>query len=258
MNMLFQEKQASLDRNKAIILAALDYQLAKHTGTLVCDDIDFIANHYKQQKLQTEKYYEERQLNKLEQKLTSLTENLISQVALFTLYLKQTTGYEIDLVADLRTRVEEIILKNEIRSPKDYQDVCKMLSFYGQTGIEDERVTVLNKLINLPVVTVNQKASGKDPFVENLYLEATSPDGSKKLRVEKSGKEENALTYIVIYLSSVSSGFYDVMGHHPDIKAYWKDNHTIVVKTKREYKGSTKTKKIESNGEITNIEYIES
>jgi len=132
-----------------------------------------------------------------------------------------------------------------------------MLNFYRQVGTEDETVSLLRKLIDFSVIKGKQKVSVKDPFIDNLYGEAMSPDGLRKLRVEKSGKEENALTYIVINLNHVSGSFFSVRGHHPDIKAYWKDNYNIVVETKKNYNAMQKIERIESRKAIIQIEYLE-
>lgn len=253
-----QEKQEELDRYRAIMLATLDYHLGQHAGQFVCDGVDFIADYYQQQKLQTEKYYQQRRLDRLKQRLISLTESMRNQLDFnFATYIKEKTNFDIDIFENLHKRVDKILSQNKIGSPKDYRDLSIMCRFCELTKTDLHKVDQIKSLMQLPVITTKRRTNYKDPFIENHYSEATSPDGTKKLAVEKSGKEENALTYIVIYLNGVSSGFYDVRGHHPDIKVCWKDNNSIVVETKQEYTGATKTKKIESKGDIINIEYIE-
>ena len=256
--MIREMKQAALDRNRAIILATLDYHLALHAGAFVCDGVDSIADYYKQQKLQTEKYYKQRRLDRLEQRLFSLTESMRNRIDLdFGTYIKEKTGFNVDIFNELRVRVDQILLLNKIGSQKDYMDLSTMVRFYQLTGTEPEKIDRIKNIMQLPMITAKRHVTYKNPFIENRYSEAISSDGMRRLAVEKSGKEENALTYITIYLNDVSSGFYDVRGHHPDIKAYWKDNYSIAVETKKEYIGSTKTRIIESRDEIITIEYIE-
>ncbi len=238
----------------------MDYHLAQHAGTFVCDGVDFIADYYEQQKLQTEKYYKQRRLDRLQQRFRSLTENLQSRIDLkFENYIKERTGYNIDLFETLQNRVENIIKQNDIRNPKEYQDVSTMRHFYQQILAEPGKIEILNHLLaEFHKRTITVYTSKEINYFPHRFSEATSPDGKQKLTVEKSGKEENALTYIAINLKSgVSSGFYDVRGHHPNINAFWKDDYNIVVETKKEYLSFRKIRKIESQGEIINIEYIE-
>jgi hypothetical protein len=63
------------------------------------------------------------------------------------------------------------------------------------------------------------------------------------LIVAKGGTDENsALTYVAINFKQASGGIYAVRGVNLDIRAYWKDNSTIVIEPKKDYVVSTKCK----------------
>ncbi len=222
--------------------------------------VDFIADYYEQQKLQTEKYYKQRRLDTLQQRFRSLTEGLQFRIDLeFSNYIKKTTGYDVNIFETLQNRVENIIKQNDIRNQKEYQDVSTLSRFYHQVLAEQGKIEILDHLLaEFHKRTITKYTSREINHYPNRFSEASSPDGKQKLAVEKSGKEENALTYIAIYLKNgVSSGFYDVRGHHPNITAFWKDDCNIIVETKKEYLSFRKIRKIESQGEIINIEYME-
>lgn len=90
-----------------------------------------------------------------------------------------------------------------------------------------------------------------------LLVEEIAPNGTDKLHIQFSGKGEHAITYVVILLANGSGNIYSARGEKLPIKAYWKDNHTVVIETKKAYDSCTKVKQISSYGEVIKIEYIE-
>ena len=68
-----EQKQSELNRHRAIILVTLDYLLQRLGGSIVHDQFDPVTEYYQQQKIQTEKYYKQRRLDRLQQRLASLT-----------------------------------------------------------------------------------------------------------------------------------------------------------------------------------------
>jgi hypothetical protein len=91
-----------------------------------------------------------------------------------------------------------------------------------------------------------------------LLEEETAPNKTNKLQLQFSGKGENALTYVVILLENAGSGtIYCARGEKLPIKAYWKDNHTVIIETKSTYQYHDKCQQVRSYGEVFKIEYIE-
>jgi len=125
-----EQKQTELQRHRTILLATLNYLEQHFGGSFVCDQYDPATEYYQQQKIQTEKYFKQRRLDRLQQRLASLTEGLQSRADLnFASYIKEKTGYDIDIFDVLRKRVAAIVEQNEIRSQKEFNDIGKMLRF---------------------------------------------------------------------------------------------------------------------------------
>ena len=65
--MTTEQKQSELERYRAILLATLDYMEERFGGSFVFDQYDPVTAYYQQQKIQTEKYFKQRRLDKLQQ-----------------------------------------------------------------------------------------------------------------------------------------------------------------------------------------------
>lgn len=97
----------------------------------------------------------------------------------------------------------------------------------------------------------------KDLHKDWLLYEETAPNGINKLHIQFSGKGEHALTYINIALKGGEGSIYAAYGEKLPIKTYWKDNNTVVVVAKSEYKCLDKFQRVSSYGEVVKIEYVE-
>jgi len=71
-----EEKQSELNRHRAILLATLDYLEERLGGSIVYDEYDPFTEYYQQQKVQTEKYFKQDRLDRLQHRLASLTKGL--------------------------------------------------------------------------------------------------------------------------------------------------------------------------------------
>ena len=93
-----------------------------------------------------------------------------------------------------------------------------------------------------------------DHLVEN---EAISPDGRIRLRVTQWQKGDHASTGVTLTFPTGSGPVYGTTGIRPDVRAYWKDNTTIVVETRKEYFTAVRFSEIRSLADTVRIEYIE-
>jgi hypothetical protein len=279
-----EEKQSELQRHRAILLATLDYLKERLGGSFVYDQYDPVTEYYQKQKVQTEKYFKQHRLDRLQQRLASLTKGLQNRTDLaFALYIKEKTGYDIDIFEVVRKRVNSIIAQNEIRSQKELNDTGTMLSFYHETSADGEEVEKLKTLLTnyserrhatsvkrkgeysevisrvekdgIEEVTVSISTGPKPKHFEEQ--EAMSPDGKRRLRVVQWGDGKHASTYVAVEFPTASGAVYGTSGIRPDVKAWWKDNSTIVIETKKEYMTNTQHRQVRSFDDVISIEYIE-
>lgn len=277
-----EQKKLELQRYRSILLATLDY-LEKHLGSsILYDQYDPVAEYYQQQKIKTEKYFKHRKLDRLHQQFATLTKGLQNRVDLkFPSYIKEKTGYDIDIFEDRRKRVDTIIGQNEIRGEKELNDVGTMLRYY-QALTDKQKIEKLNALLT----SYFQKKNENDHKRKSGYSEVISreekdgiekvtvristgpkpkhfkeqqeisPDGKHKLYLTQWSDGKNLSTYVTIEFSGATGPVYGTTGVHSDIKAWWKDNSTIVIETKREYEAIA-YKEVRSFDEVINIDYIE-
>ena len=73
-----------------------------------------------------------------------------------------------------------------------------------------------------------------------------------------NGKERRIGTTIV-YISSknAGAGLYDAEGVNLNIRAYWKDDNTIVIESKKEYKAHSRRKQIQFANDVIDVNLIE-
>lgn len=278
-----EEKQTELQRHREILFATIDYLISLHGASFVLDDEDYISEHYERQKIQIDKYYKQRRLDRLQQKLASLTKEIQNRADLaFAQYINEKTGYDIDIFEDLRKRYAVVVKQNEIRNQSELNEVGSMLHFFQETSPEGEETKKLKELISN--YSQHQVTSGKrkterskvisrpekaDGTVEETieistgpkpkhYAEqvAISPDGKRRLRIAQWSDGKNASTYVAIEFPTASGAVFGLNGIYPDVTAWWKDNSTIVIETKNEYPANTQHKQVRSFDDVIAIEYI--
>lgn len=278
-----KQKQLDLEKYHTIVLATIDYLRARVEGSFIFDGIDSVAEYYHEQKIQTEKNFEQRRLDRLQKRLISLTKDLQHRIDLnFSTYIKEKTGYEVDIFDDLRKRTEVIITQDKIRNQQDLNDVSNALDLYKQISNEEEKVKKLRDLIvkysedqsiskprNVTVikkvvkklddgseeVTVTERSGPKLKHFEEE--EQISPDGKRKVRTTQWADKHHATTYVSVDFPTANGPVYGTSGIDPMIKAWWKDNSTIVIETSKEFPANTQYRKISSFDDVITIEYIE-
>lgn len=67
---------------------------------------------------------------------------------------------------------------------------------------------------------------------------------------------KHALTYVNISLGGGTGGIYGAKGERLPIKAYWKDDHHVIIETKKEYETVFSYSQVSSYGELIKIEYF--
>lgn len=144
-----EERKAELQRHRDILVATIDYIIEKVASEgLPKDNFEVIAGYYRQQKQQIEKYFEMRRLYMLQQRLNKLTEFPMRRSDLkFSEYIKERTGYNIDIFESLQIRIEQIIKGNQITNKKQLNDIGNILDVYKQQSFDQEKKDALLNLI---------------------------------------------------------------------------------------------------------------
>ncbi len=257
--MTSEEMQVELKRIRDILLATLNYHLEHYTGSIVFDQRDPAEEYYLKQIDEIENDFQKLRLDELQERWSHFKERLSRRVDLgFTNYIKQKTGYDIDIFEDLRKRVAPIIAQNKIDNVKEAQDVSNILEVYQKVSNNDGEVTTLRQLLN----EYNQKfkkptlSKSLGRIIKNLE-EKHSPNHKHSIFIQHSGSGVNALTTVVISVPGGSGPIYCARGANLPIKAYWKDDSTIIIETNKNNIIDHKHEQVKSYQYIIKIEYVE-
>lgn len=132
--MTSEERKAALEKTYSIVQATLDYLIGLHGRTIVYDGDDIIGCYYRQEKQKAEKYYQERKRSKLQVQFKKITKSLEHSMDFnYSIFIKEQTGYTIDLFEQLKVRIEYIISLNEIQTKEQWEEVGKILEYSKRT-----------------------------------------------------------------------------------------------------------------------------
>lgn len=142
------EKQSELKRYRDILLATLDYFIDR-SASIKYDEFDPVE-HFNQLKQQTEEHYQKRRLTRLKQWLRDMTEEPRETGDLsFERYIKEKTGYDIDIFGNFQKRIDKIIERKKIKTENEYRDVLAMVdNLCQQIPVDQEKIDVLNNLLS--------------------------------------------------------------------------------------------------------------
>lgn len=261
-----EEKQSELQRYRDILLATLDYFIDRSKGVNYREFDPTV--HFQQLKEQTEEHYQKGRLTRLKQWLRDMTEEPRETGDLsFGRYIKETTGYDIDIFGSFQKRIDKIIERKRIKTENEYRDVLAMVdNLCQQTPVDQDKIDLLNNLLidfddkisGTKTPKSKRKSSRRNNHFINQLSESYSPDNRRKLTLTESDTDENyAATQVLIQFEQSTAGVYAANGIHLGIKTYWKDNDTIVVETKKDYVALQKWEQVQSFKDIVKIEYIE-
>lgn len=278
--MISAKKQAELDRYRSISLATIDYLLKLNGGMIVYDGDDPMTEFYNIQTIETEKYHHEGKLDRLKARLAQQISTLQHMVDLdFEAYIKTTTGYEIDIFEDLRKRVEIVLANKEIRSDKELSDIFTMRRYYELTLKNKKEDKMLNSLINDYSTKSIKKNTGHSHVISRVEKdgiekvkmmsytgpklkhykehEELSPDGKCTLAIRQRSAGKDDSTTVSVHFPKAHGEIYRVNDICADINAYWKDNQTVVIETRKDYTAYPQFNQLRSFDIVINIEYVE-
>jgi len=249
-----------LKRHRDIILATINYSIEKSGITLKIDGKDIRETHYQKLKQQTEKYFQDGKLEKLQLTLAKVLEYPLGRVDLnFDNYIKEKTGYEINIFQNIKERVDSIIKQNRIKNEKELYEVWCVIQMLRQESPGGNKIIVLDNLRLDFIKRRNKKQKPKEDIYNPKELSLIhSPNKKFKLIIwehEKNG--EYGTTTVFVSGKNSGAGIYGVQRVNLNIKAYWKDDNTIIIESKKKYKTLSKHYQIQFDNDVIDVNLIE-
>ena len=155
-----------------------------------------------------------------------------------------------------------------LRKVKQIIETGNDLEVWTDLG-SDERVIKKRKLvldkflikISAEKEKPRRRSKQKDKYFSNQLYKALSPDNKCTLTITESGTDETyCSTQIFIEFKGSGGGgggVYAANGMNLSIKAYWKNDKTIAVETKKDYLVLQKWEQVQNFQDIINVDYIE-
>lgn len=137
-----------LKKYRDLVLATIDYYLDNKLIQLQTTDFDS-NEHFQGLKNQALVDFDKSRLTRLKQWFRDLTEMQVeTRDFKFNEYLKEKTGYDIDLFQSYNLRVDKIIEKGKITTENQFYDINMMVDQLSQIEPKDsEKIEKLNKLL---------------------------------------------------------------------------------------------------------------
>ncbi|QNK61670.1 hypothetical protein H7F33_14040 [Pedobacter sp. PAMC26386] len=144
-----EDKRIELKKFRDLVLAAIDYHLDDTSAAIKTDDFNSSV-HYESLKKQTLEHYSKDRLTKLKQWFRDLIEMQTEVRNLkFNKYLKNKTGYDIDIFEAYFKRVEKIIEKGKITTDNQFLDISIMVDqLCSELTIDDGKTHILNHFLS--------------------------------------------------------------------------------------------------------------
>lgn len=274
-----KKKQEELDKQRILVLQILEYLIEHYTGSFVLDDYDLSREYYLQEKNQVEKYYNERRLDKIKAKLAKFIHSLCRYKNIeYTHYIEETTGYRINLYNEIQGRTNKILQNGIIANTEELADIEYMILLCENDPNSSFDKNLYQNLLNryhkfdesnfidsyikkkVPDInyTKSENQSDKELKIEKgLIYKINSPNSKNWIALYTSGKNEFALTYLVVGVDGGNASVYSAKGENLIINAYWENDSTIVIETSNKYKTSNCYKKITTKSSNISIKYID-
>ncbi len=267
------------ERNKKLLLTTLNYLLEYHSGDMVFDDYSPSKQWYLDELRKTDSDIKNSRSAQIKRRL-DMHIGLLKYCYDLGLnsYIKENTGYDIDIFEEFKAAVVPIISKGSIEN-NDVYPVEKYLRAYETHPDQLGNVRLLKALLAEREAEIIRRRSGETIIIKKaeffthangktisptehqrfmdswLMYEVIAPNGLYKLSIQISGTGEYALTYVNISLHGGTGGVYGAKGKKLPIKAYWKDDDHVIIETKNEYEPFFSYQQVSSYGDVVKIEY---
>lgn len=177
--MTSDEQKTELKKYSTLLLATLSYHLEHYTGSMVFDEWDPAAEHYLQEQQRTEKEFQEQQVDKLKARLRNHLTRPRQHIDLnFAQFIKNETGFDIDIFEDLRNEVAIIVSNEKIKSGEEFFKVQHLLKVYESTAEAPALIAQLKALIDdfTAANSLNQATAGLEHSVtKQVVVQVQAP-----------------------------------------------------------------------------------
>jgi len=274
-------QQELLQRYKTLADATISYRMEQLGGNSFYDGVDFMQEFCDLQLQEAEQYFTAGQLDALKGLLRRLTLPLWQSADMqYCAYIKEKTGLQVDLFRGLPEKIEPILTRGKIGNKKEYILAQVGLEYYRQTLTEADNRNKLYRMI-CHYQQEHQKTSVKTVHTRNIRKEANglvqeipvqagddpspqleeyislSPEGNRRLRVVRPiDKDTEGLSHVDIHLRAGVGNVFAARGPAASLKAYWKDNETVVIEMHPGLLPIIRHHTYQSFGETIYIEYI--
>jgi hypothetical protein len=272
-------KQTLLDRCRAIALATVDYIEAHPKSQFICDGVDPEITWRAAQRERIQKQYGQRHLDRMQKDLEYNIRFLQHHNDFdYEVYIKEKTGYEIELFAGLGEKVNRIVATGIIRDNDEFQTVNAWLKNpeinsllkktlsgltrqYGEKLAQQQGKTMHHfssetyDAVNGKTIRHVTAMSGPKPkhFQETIIL---GPEPQRYLIVTKIAHSNDASTSVALALPKGTGRIFSIDGVQ-EITASWKNNDHIFIQFPKGLRIRIQHREIRSFDDNVNIEYKE-
>jgi hypothetical protein len=140
-------KALELKKYMALVMATIDYTLDAMEQTPAL--MNQLSSHFESMKAQAEEHFKRGRLTVLKQWFRDLTEGQIeTRDFKFNQYLRDKTGYDVDIFESYFQRINKIIQRGKIVSVNEFYDCNMMVNELSQTQpLDEEKIATLNRLL---------------------------------------------------------------------------------------------------------------
>ena len=152
----------------------------------------------------------------------------------------------------------KIIEQNKIENEEEFYDAVRMIHKLRQEYADEDKINVLDNLCRDFAKLRNKTKVIEDRYIPKELSHVQSPN--KKFRLIVSESEQNGeygVTSVCVTGKNGGASMYDVERINLDIKAYWKDDNTIIIESKKEYKVLSRHNQIQFGNDVIDVNLVE-
>ena len=141
-------KSKDLVKYRDLVLATIEYNIQIYSKENIAG-VSEIIEHFLSLKPQIEEHFEKGRLTKLKQWFRDLTETVIaSNDVKFNTYLKDQTGYDLDIFKSFNQKVEKIITKGKITNDDQFYELRNYLDqLEGIEPVDNDKIKIIDRIL---------------------------------------------------------------------------------------------------------------